>query len=174
MRPTYAAAAAAAALAVLAVPAIATGDSILSLADTGRQAGDTTAATETTLAPDGDDELEIKGTITSLSPLTVTAGARTAVCSVPDTRSLAGFAIGDFVEMTCDLRAGAFVLRELKLEDADELGRVEDDDDNRGPGNARDDDDRGDRDDSSGLGNGEDDDDHQNRGTGDGADCRDG
>ncbi len=53
-----------------------------------------------------DDEVEIKGTITSLAPLTVRSTTRTVTCVVPAGTSLAGFAIGDFVEITCDLRGG--------------------------------------------------------------------
>jgi hypothetical protein len=75
-----------------------------------------------------------------------------AVCAVPAGHSLAGFSVGDFVEITCDRIGGTWVLRELEHEDDDELGR-DDDDDNRGPGNVDDDDD-----DDSGRGNGDDDD----------------
>jgi len=89
-----------------------------------------------------DDELEIKGTITSLAPLTVASGTETATCVVPAGVSLAGFAVGDLVEMTCDLSGGVFVLRELEQED---------DDDSSGPGSGDDDDD----DDSSGPGSGD-------------------
>ena len=121
------------------------------------------SATGGTLAPVDDDELEVKGTLTSLSPLTVTNGSGSAVCAVPTGMSLAGFAVGDFVEMTCDLRAGIWTLRELEHEDDDELGRDDDedeDDDNSGPGNDDDDDDDDDDDeddDNSGHGGGDDD-----------------
>lgn len=116
-----------------------------------------------------DDELEVKGTLTSLAPLTVVAGGRAFTCAVPAGISLAGFAVGDFVEMTCDLRGGVFVLRVLELEDA-----LDDDDEdrgdrgNRGPGNADEDDD----DDNSGPGGGDDDDDDDddNSGPGGGGD----
>ena len=94
-----------------------------------------------------DDELEVKGTLTSLSPLAVTAAGFTFTCTVPAGVSLHGFAVGDFVEMTCDRVHGTWILRELEHEDD------EDDDDNCGPGNVDDDDD----DDSSGPGNGDDD-----------------
>lgn len=105
-----------------------------------------------------DDELEVKGTLTSLSPLTVVAHGRLFTCAVPAGESLAGFAVGDFVEMTCDLSQGVFVLRELEHEDEDEANRDEDEDvdeDNSGPGNDDDDEDKGD---NSGPGGGDDDD----------------
>jgi len=75
-----------------------------------------------------DDEIEVKGTLTSLSPLRVTAHGRVFTCAVPVGVSLAGFHVGDFVEMTCDLVGGTFVLRELELED-DDLDEDERDDD---------------------------------------------
>jgi hypothetical protein len=109
-----------------------------------------------------DDEIEVKGTLTSLSPLTVLNNGRSFTCALPAGQLLSGFAVGDFVEMTCDLRAGAFVLRVLKHEDDDEAN--EDDDENRGPGNAEDDD--GDTD-NSGPGNADDDDDNSGPGNGD-------
>ena len=94
-----------------------------------------------------DDEIEVKGTLTSLSPLRVTAHGRVFTCAVPVGVSLIGFHVGDFVEMTCDLVGGTFVLGELELED--------DDDDNSGPGSG---DDEDDDDDNSGPGGGDDDD----------------
>jgi hypothetical protein len=107
-----------------------------------------------------DDEIEVKGTLTSLSPLRVTAHGRVFTCAVPAGVSLAGFHVGDFVEMECDLVHGAFVLRELELED--------DDDDRSGPGDGDDDDD--DDDDNSGPGSGDDEDDDDNSGPGGGDD----
>ena len=108
-----------------------------------------------------DDEVEIKGTLVSLSPLTVRGATRTVTCVVPAGITLNGFAIGDFVEITCDLRAGTWVLRVLKHEDDD------DDDDER---RDRDDDDDDD-DDRSGHGRGgDDDDDDDNSGPGGGHD----
>jgi hypothetical protein len=67
-----------------------------------------------------DDEVEVKGPIVSLSPLTV----GTTTCVVPAGFSLVGFAVGDVVEMTCDLVGGQWVLRKLELEDAPQ-GEVE-------------------------------------------------
>lgn len=90
-----------------------------------------------------DDELEVKGTLTSLSPLAVTAAGFTFTCTVPAGMTLQGFAVGDFVEMTCDRVGGTFVLRELEHEDDDE-----DRNDRSGPGDGGDDDD----DDRSGPG----------------------
>ncbi|MBM2823359.1 MAG: hypothetical protein HW413_2105 [Thermoleophilia bacterium] len=120
-------------------------------------------------AEDEDDEVEIKGKLTSLAPLTVTSATRSVTCSVPRAGLLAGFVVGDFVEITCDLVGGSWVLRELEHEDmADDDGEDDDrsgpgggdddeDDDHSGPGGGDDDDD--DDDDSSGPGPGGDDDD---------------
>ncbi|MDH4103729.1 MAG: hypothetical protein OEW52_09725 [Thermoleophilia bacterium] len=111
-----------------------------------------------------DDEVEIKGKLTSLAPLTVTSATRSVTCSAPSAGLLAGFVVGDFVEITCDLVGGSWVLRELEHEDmADDdddssSGNAsDDDDDHSGPGGDDDDDD--DDDDSSGPGPGSDDDD---------------
>ena len=92
-----------------------------------------------------DDEREVRGRITSLSPLTV-AGL---TCAVPGGVSLTGLQVGDLAEMTCDLIAGQWTLRKIHLEDNDEVrgdddrrGRDEDDDDrggNSGPGGGGDD-----------------------------------
>ena len=114
------------------------------------------------------DEVEIKGKLTSLSPVTVESGARIVSCTAQAGMSLTGFTVGDVVEMTCDLKAGAFVVR--KLEQEDEAAQVpnadDEDDDNSGPGNANDDED----DDNSGPGNANDDDDGDNSGPGGGDD----
>ncbi len=121
-----------------------------------------------------DDELEVKGTLTKLSPLTVTAAGHAFSCAVRTGHSLTGFAVGDFVEMTCDLVDSSWMLRELQHEDDANCapGNVDDDDDDddsSGPGSVDDDgdddcgpgnvDDDDDDDDSSGPGNGDDDDD---------------
>ena len=97
------------------------------------------------------DEVEIKGKLMSLAPLTVASATRSVTCTVPAGFALTGFASGAFVEMTCDLVAGDWVVRKLEHEDDD------DDDASRGPGSADDDDD--DDDDHSGPGGGDDDDD---------------
>jgi hypothetical protein len=113
-----------------------------------------------------DDEVEITGTLTSLSPVTVQSGDRTVACASPAGMSLTGFAVGDVVEMTCDLQANALVVRELKLEDDQANAPKADDDDNdasSGPGNADDE-----NDDSGGPGSSEDDGgDNSGRGGGD-------
>ncbi len=113
------------------------------------------------------DELEVKGKLTSLNPLTVTAAGQAFRCAVPTGHSLTGFAVGDFVEMTCDLVGGSWMLRELQHEDDEDencgLGNVDDDDDDSsGPGNIDDDD----HDANCGPGNVVDDDD-DNGGSGD-------
>ncbi len=109
-----------------------------------------------------DDELEVKGTLTNLSPLTVTAAGHAFSCAVPTGVSLTGFVVGDFVEMTCDLVGGSWILRELEHEDDED-----EDDDNCGPGNVDDDDED---DDSSGPGGGDDDDDDDGDNCGPGGD----
>jgi hypothetical protein len=104
-----------------------------------------------------DDEREITGKLMSLSPATVTSGAATVSCAVPAGMTLSGLAVGDLVEMTCDLVGGSWVVRKIELEDDDDSGvQAGDDDDDHGhggPGGGDDDDD----DDSSGPGSGDDD-----------------
>ncbi len=102
-----------------------------------------------------DDEVEIKGKLASLTPLTltVTSATRSVTCSVPNAGLLAGFAVGDLVEITCDLVRGSWVLR--KLEHEDRADDDEGDDSSRGHGSG-DDDDNNDR---SGPGDADDDDD---------------
>lgn len=95
-----------------------------------------------------DDEREITGTLTSLSPVTVASSTRTVSCMAPAGMSLGGVAINDRVEMTCDLVGGTWVVRKLHLEDDED-----EDDDRRGH------DDEDDDDDSSGPGSGDDDED---------------
>lgn len=91
-----------------------------------------------------EDELEVEGTLASLAPLTVTATGRPFTCAVPSGVSLAGFAVGDRVEMKCEKVGGIQTLRRLELEDENE------DNGSRGPGNA------GHDHDSSGPGSGDD------------------
>lgn len=104
-----------------------------------------------------DDEVEIKGKLTSLAPLTVMSATRSVTCAVPNAGLLAGFAVGDFVEITCDLVRGSWTLRKLQHEDAADDDDGEDDHDHSGPGAG--DDDEEEDDDSSGHGSGGDDDD---------------
>jgi hypothetical protein len=63
-----------------------------------------------------------RGTLKSLSPLVVSANGRDFTCAVPNGVSLAGFATGDFVEMECESVRGIQTLRELELEDEDDVG----------------------------------------------------
>ena len=81
------------------------------------------------LVEDRDDEREVKGRIVSLSPLTV----GTLTCALPAGVSLARFQLGEFVEITCDLVDGQWVLRKLEPEDDD------DDVSHSGPGRGDDD-----------------------------------
>src|SRR5262249_32975085 len=87
-----------------------------------------------------DDEVEITGTLKSLSPVTVMSATKTVTCILPAGSSLAGFAVGDLVEVTCDLKAGVLVLRKIEHEDEDEDEAEVDEDRgaNSGPGNADD------------------------------------
>lgn len=94
---------------------------------------------------DDDDEIEIKGTLTSLAPVTVTSGSRAVSCTAPAGMSLSGVAVGDLVELTCDLVGGTWVVRKLEPEDDDDRAGEDDDDEDE------------DDDDSSGHGSGDDD-----------------
>ena len=83
------------------------------------------------------DEIEIKGKLTSLSPATVVSSTRTVSCVVPAGKVLTGFGVNDLVEMTCDLAGSTLTLRTLEHEDdaAAKPSRHdddEDDDDNGG------------------------------------------
>ena len=112
------------------------------------------AQTSSTTDEDSDDELELKGELRSLAPVTVASNTRTASCTAPAGMSLAGFAVGDLVEMTCDLVGGSWVVRKLEHEDDDASGTNADDDDDdaqSGPSGGEDD-----HDDSSGSGSGDD------------------
>jgi hypothetical protein len=86
--------------------------------------------------------VEAHGLISSLSPLTV-AGV---TCTVPSGFSLAGFTVGERVEMKCAFASGVLTLRSLESEDDD---RDEDDDEDED-----DDDDDDDDDDHGGRGRG--------------------
>ena len=99
--------------------------------------------------------LEIRGTLASLSPPTVTSGSVSVSCALPAGATIAGFAVGDFVELRCVLRLGVWMLRDLRHED-DEVANPPDDDttdDDSTDGDTMDDD-TGDDDDSSGHGGG--------------------
>jgi hypothetical protein len=101
----------------------------------------------------GGDEIEIEGKLTSLSPVTVASSNRTVSCTSAGL-SLAGLTVNDLVEMTCDRIGGAWVVREIHSEDADDDGvSGHDDDDDDDDRSGHDDDD----DDSSGPGSGDDD-----------------
>ena len=89
----------------------------------------------------GDDEAENKGTLTSLDPVTVRSATRSLTCSVPRGGVLAGFAVDDFVEITCDRIGGSWVLRKLKHEDGvDADDDDQNDHDHSGPGGGDDED----------------------------------
>lgn len=95
------------------------------------------------------DEREVKGVIASLSPLTV----GTLSCVVPAGVSVAGFAVGDFVELECKDVAGVWTLHKLGLEDDHSASSGHSDDDDEQ------DDDDDDHDDDSGHHDDSDDDD---------------
>ena len=65
-------------------------------------------------APAG--EVEVKGAIVSLNPLQVGS----TVCAVPDGMSLAGFDVGQTVEVACSLVGGILTVRKLKHDDGDD------------------------------------------------------
>jgi len=103
----------------------------------------------------GDDEAEIKGTLTSLDPVTVRSATRSLTCSVASGGVLAGFAVDDFVEITGDRIGGSWVLRKLKHEDGvDADDDDQNDHDHSGPGG---DDDEDESSGSSGPGGDDDD-----------------
>ena len=104
-----------------------------------------TASPQSSSAGLDDDEIEIKGTLMSLSPVTVASATRTVSCTAPAGTSLAGLVVGDLVEMTCDRVDGAWVVRKVHLEDEDDERATgqdddeDDDDDSSGPGSGDDD-----------------------------------
>ncbi len=105
-------------------------------------------------------ELEVKGAIQALSPLTVSGIS----CVVPAGVSLGSLAVGDIVEMKCRQVNGVWTVSRVKQEDRaddnDQNGSGKagnDDDDNSGSGRGGDDSD-GDRSGGGGGGRGGDDD----------------
>jgi uncharacterized membrane protein YgcG len=74
------------------------------------------AAPATVPAAPTSDEVEVKGSIVSLSPLQV--GSTT--CAVPAGMSLTGFAVGQLVELECKLVGGVLTVTKLKREDGDD------------------------------------------------------
>jgi hypothetical protein len=104
--------------------------------------------------------LRIRGNLTSLAPPTVSSGSVSQWCALATGQTLAGFAVGDFVEMRCVLALGVWMLRDLRHED-DEVANPPNDDDDTDTGDTDDSDDTtddtddtGDDDDSSGPGGG--------------------
>ena len=88
---------------------------------------------------DDDGEVEVKGTISALSAtsVTVSPGRSTSAITCSLTTPLAGFAIGDRVELKCaaGATAGSLVLKKIQHEDDDE----DDDDDDHDHDDAGDD-----------------------------------
>jgi hypothetical protein len=64
-------------------------------------------------------KVEVKGALTSVNPPTVGGVS----CVVPASTPLAGFAVGDVVEMTCVLAGTTWTLRMLKADD--DTGKLE-------------------------------------------------
>lgn len=96
-----------------------------------------------------EQEVEVKGELTSLLPLAVTTKAGRAVtCVIPAGVSLTGFTTGMRVQMKCDDVNGTLTLRRLRAEKNDRQngdhsgpGRGDDDDQGQGgPGGGKDDD----------------------------------
>lgn len=101
------------------LPALAPGDEIELAVSVGAGGSFTLVAldaddedTAEGIETDDDGEVEVEGTISSLSPLTV-AGV---TCGVPAGVALSGFAVGDRVEMTCEQSGGQLMLTKLKAE----------------------------------------------------------
>lgn len=64
-------------------------------------------------------ELEVRGTVTGLSPFAVKTGTGVAVsCIVPAGTAVTGMAVGDLVEVECDLIGGQWTLRSAHKEGA--------------------------------------------------------
>jgi hypothetical protein len=85
-----------------------------------------------------ENELEVKGAITALSETSITVlpgrAASPVTCALK--APLAGFKVGDFVELECEaVAAGSLTLKKIEHEDDDD-----DDDDHSGPGRGGDDD----------------------------------
>ena len=125
----------------------------VSIVSSQPQASKPAQHTSSTTDEESDDELELEGELTSLAPVTVASDTRTASCTAPAGMSLAGFAVGDLVEMTCDLVEGSWIVRKLEHEDDDASGTNADDDDDDAQSSPGGEDDR---DESSGPGSGDD------------------
>ncbi len=102
-------------------------------------------------------KLELKGTLTSLAPPTVSSGSVTASCALSAGQTLTGFTVGDFVEIKCVLLLGVWMLRDVRHED-DQVANPPNDDDT----------DTGDSDDSDDTDDDSDNGDHDNSGPGGG------
>lgn len=74
-----------------------------------------------------DDEREVKGTIEAFTAGGVTVAGTT--CAIPAGVVLAGFAVGDLVEIECALVAGVLTLTTLESEDVDHSHADDDHDD---------------------------------------------
>lgn len=104
------------------LPALKPGDEITVIAEIGADGSFTLVSLD---AKDGDGkgadlsddggEVEVQGAITSLSPLTVAPKEGSPVsCAVPAGVSLDGFAVGDKVELKCELTSAGLVLTKLE------------------------------------------------------------
>lgn len=133
-----------------ALPAVAAGDEIELLVGLGTDGRFTLVSLAVEDDESGgvdydehDGELEVEGVIAALSESEIAVapgqGAPPIVCAVPAGVSLAGFAVGDAVEMECERSGDGFVLEELESEtheveveeadDEDEHDQEEEDDD---------------------------------------------
>jgi len=104
------------------LPALKPGDEIKAIAQIGADGSFTLVSLD---AKDGDGkgadltgdggEVEVQGAITALSPLTVAPKEGSPVsCAVPAGVSLDGFAVGDKVELKCELTSAGLVLTKLE------------------------------------------------------------
>lgn len=83
-------------------------------------AGTITAAPAATGSPAqaSEGELEVRGTVTALNPLTVKTGTGVVVsCLVPADTTITGVAVGDSIELNCDLVGGQWTVRKAHSED---------------------------------------------------------
>ncbi len=104
------------------LPALKPGDEITVIAEIGADGSFTLVSLDAKdsdgkgadLSDDG-GEVEVQGAITSLSPLTVAPKEGSPVsCAVPAGVSLDGFAVGDKVELKCDVTPTGLVLTKLE------------------------------------------------------------
>lgn len=92
------------------------------------------AAPASTAPGASEGELEVRGKVTALSPLTVVTGSNVAVgCAVPAGVTLT-VQVGDMIELKCDLIGGVWTVHVARGEDDQQGGDDEGDNNNQGGG----------------------------------------